>query len=114
MAQCNHLPIYKTTYNLLLRLTQLTVKFEQNYKHTLGEKIRKDTLDLLALVYKANSSKTERTTYIQQFLDSLQVLEFQLRLSKDLRQLNVAQFAEIVEMSDSLGRQAQGWLKSSF
>jgi len=33
-----------------------------------------------------------------------------LRLSKDLRLLNVASFSEIILLADSLGRQTQGWI----
>jgi hypothetical protein len=36
-----------------------------------------------------------------------------LRLSKDLRLINVDSFSETVVLTDSLARQTQGWLKHS-
>lgn len=49
----------------------------------------------------------ERVAHITSFLERLQVVELILRLSKDLRLLDVKQFAEIVTVTDSLGRQAE-------
>ena len=114
MAQYQHLPIYKLTYDLLSKITLVTSGFSKNYKYSLGEKLRAEVVDLVVFVYKANSSRSvERVAHITSFLERLQVVELILRLSKDLRLLDVKQFAEIVAVTDSLGRQAQGWIKSS-
>lgn len=42
MAQCQHLPIYKTTYELLVVVTRATAGFPKAYKYSLGEKIRNE------------------------------------------------------------------------
>lgn len=113
MAQYQHLPIYKTTYDLLVMVTRITANFPKAYKYSLGDKLRAEVVELVVFIFKANSSRTDRTKNAGLFLERLQVVELLLRLCKDLRLLAVKQFAEIVSLSDSLGRQAQGWIKSS-
>lgn len=114
MAQYQHLPIYKATYNLLRLVTQATSNFPRAYKYSLGDKLREEVVEMVVFVFKANSSRgAERAAQATLFLERLQVVELLMRLSKDLRLLSVKQFSEIVSMSDSLGRQAQGWIKSS-
>lgn len=113
MAQYQHLPIYKTTYDLLLKVAQVTASFPKAYKYSMGDKLRSEITEMVVYIFKANSSRAERAKHASEVLERLQVVELMLRLSKDLRLLTVKQFAEIVLLSDSLGRQAQGWVKSS-
>ena len=114
MAQYQHLPIYKLTYLLLSKITCVTSGFSKNYKYSLGEKLRVEAVELVIYIYKANSTRGEdRVAHVSSFLERLQVVELILRLSKDLRLIDVKQFAEIVTMTDGLGRQATGWIKSS-
>ena len=40
MAQYQHLPIYKVTYELLLQITRITKEFPRDYKHSLAAKLR--------------------------------------------------------------------------
>lgn len=102
-----------TTYDLLARVTQATAGFSKAYKYSLGDRLRDEVVDMVVFIFKANSSRKERVQHATAFLERLQVVELMLRLCKDLRLLTVKQFAEIVGLTDSLGRQAQGWIKSS-
>lgn len=113
MAQYQHLPIYKATYELLVSVNQITAGFPKAYKYSLGDKLRSEVVELVVFIFKANSSKTDRVQQASLFLERLQVVALVLRLCKDLRLLTVKEFAEIVSLSDGLGRQAQGWIKSS-
>ena len=112
MAQYKHLPIYKAAYDLLLRLMMATKDFSRDYKYTLGQKMRDEVLGLILFIYRANSA-TDRTAHITEIVERIQLVEVMLRMSHDLRVLPRGQYAGLVEMTDSLARQAQGWLKSS-
>jgi len=57
MAQYTHLPIYKTTYELLNLITKKTKTFPRDFKYSLGDKIRNECIDLVIFIYKANSPK---------------------------------------------------------
>lgn len=113
MAQYQHLPIYKATYDLLVKITHATSNFPKAYKYSLGDKLRVEVVEMVVFVFRANSSRTKRARHAMQFLERLQVVELLVRLCKDLRLLTVKQFSEIVGLSDGLGRQASGWIKSS-
>ena len=112
MAQYKHLPIYKGTYDLLLRIMIATKDFPREYKYTLGQKLRDEVLDLILFIYRANCA-TDRTLSITAIIERLQLVEVMVRLSHDMRVLSHGHYAGLVEMTDSVARQAQGWLKSS-
>ena len=112
MARYKHLPIYKTTYELLELVTRKTKNFPRDFKYSLGDKIRNECIELVVFIYKANSTPN-RQQFLQQILEKIQVIELMLRLSKDLRLFNVDSFSETVVLTDSLARQTQGWLKHS-
>ena len=111
MAQYKHLPIYKTTYELLEKVTRRTKDFPKDFKYSLGEKIRNECIELVVFIYKANTFKNKREENLQQILERVQVIELMLRLAKDLRLFNVTVFSEIVLLTDNVARQAQGWIK---
>jgi hypothetical protein len=55
MALYYDLPVYKATYDLLLEIFKFTKDFGKEYKYTVGENLKKQTIDLLTLIYRANS-----------------------------------------------------------
>jgi hypothetical protein len=111
MAQIKHLPIYKTTYELLEAVVRATKNFPRDFKYTLGDKIRTEVIDLVVFIFKANATKEKRVENATKIIERIQVIELLIRLTKDMRLINVKQFSEIVFLSDSLGRQASGWIK---
>ena len=112
MAHYQHLPIYKLTYDLLLRIMQVTKNFPREYKYTLGQKLKDEIIELVVLIYKANTAK-DKKHHIEMVLERIQVVQLLIRLSHDMRILPRKHYVDLVEKIDGLGRQAQGWLKSS-
>jgi hypothetical protein len=113
MAQYQHLPIYKVTYELLQQITRVTKEFPRDYRHSLAAKLREESVDLVVFIYKANSIRSERARHVAAILERMQVIELLVRLCKDLRLMSIKQFSETVALTDSVGRQAQGWLKAA-
>jgi hypothetical protein len=112
MAQYKHLPIYKLTYELLELVTQKTKDYPRDFKFTLGNKLRDECVELVVFIYKANQSRN-REEFLRQLLERVQVVELLVRLSKDMRLINLEAVSKIVILTDSIARQAQGWLKHS-
>ncbi len=54
MALYSELPVYKATYDLLLAIFRFTKDFGKEYKYTVGESLKKETIELLTLIYRAN------------------------------------------------------------
>jgi hypothetical protein len=66
VAQYQHLPIYKTTYELLQQVTKVVKSYPRDFKHTLGAKLREEVVDLVLFIYKANTFIGERAKYVAQ------------------------------------------------
>jgi hypothetical protein len=112
MAQYQHLPIYKQTYDILLRTMTATKDFPREYKYTLGQKIKDELIELVIAIYRANSA-ADKSQHIQSIIERVQAIQLLLRLSHDMKILTRRHYAALSEMTDSLARQAQGWLRSS-
>ena len=112
MAQYEHLPIYKLTYDILLRTLVAIKDFPREYKFTLGEKIKDELIELVVMIYRANSAINKKQ-HIESLLERIQAIQLLLRLSHDMKVLSRRNYAALAQMTDGLGKQAQGWLKSS-
>ena len=112
MAQYQHLPIYKLTYDILLRIMQVTKDFPREYKYTLGQNFKDETTELIVLIYRANSTK-DKIRHIDEIIERVQLVQLLMRLCHDMRILQRKHYADLTEKTDSLARQAQGWRKAS-
>jgi hypothetical protein len=57
VALFTNLPVYKLGYDFLLEIYKRTKTFSREYKFTIGEKMKQESLDLLINIYKANKSR---------------------------------------------------------
>jgi hypothetical protein len=112
MALSSTLPIYRVTYELLQVATRITRDMPRDYKQSLGNKVRDECVELVVLIYRANCSRDKRH-HLEELQEHLQVVTLLLRLSKDMQLISTKQFAQTVELTDQIGRQSSGWLKSA-
>lgn len=63
MSQFQELPVYKTSYDLLLEIFKFTKEFGKDYKYTVGESLKKETMELMMLIFRANTRK-DKVFYI--------------------------------------------------
>jgi hypothetical protein len=54
MALYYDLPVYKDTYQLILKIFELTKEFSREYKYTLGQDMKRDALQLVRSIFRAN------------------------------------------------------------
>jgi hypothetical protein len=54
MATYDELPVYKATYDLLLEMFRFKKDFNKEYKYTVGECLKKETVEPITLIYIAN------------------------------------------------------------
>jgi len=113
MARYDELPVYKATYDLILGIFRFTKEFSREYKYTVGEKIKNETLDLIILIYRANSKKNKVET-LQNAREHIEVIPLLLRLLKDLRQINLKKFVKINKLVENVSKQLTGWQNSEY
>lgn len=73
------LPVYKSCYDLLLEIFLFTKEFSKEYKYTVGESLKKETIDLLTLIFRANS-RSDKNAVLQQARESIEVIRLLARI----------------------------------
>jgi hypothetical protein len=92
MAMYGDLPVYKATYDLLLSIFLFTKEFKREYKYTVGESLKKETL--------------------QDAKEHIEVVRLMIRLMKDLHQISLEKFVKINQAVENVSKQLAGWQKS--
>lgn len=57
MALYTELPLYRDTYQLILKVYEITKEFSKEYKYTLGQDMKRDALQLIRSIYRANKHR---------------------------------------------------------
>jgi hypothetical protein len=112
VAYYNDLPVYKATYDLLLEMFRFTKNFTKEYKYTVGESLKKETIELIILIYRANSRKDKHET-LQTAREHIEVIRLLIRLMKDIHEINVKKFVFINQQVENVSKQLAGWQKHS-
>jgi len=112
MALYNDLPVYKAGYDLLAEIFQFVKNFNKEYKYTVGEKLKNETLEMITNIYRANS-RAEKRELLQSARENIEVIRLLLRLTKDLKQIDLKKFIIINEKIEEVSKQLAGWQKAS-
>ena len=78
------------------------------YKYTLGQDMKRDAIQLVRSIYRANKAK-DKVVYLEAFLDDFELLKFEIRLCVDMKILAIKKQAELSGLLDSIGKQITGW-----
>lgn len=113
MALSSELKVYKDSYDLIFYLYQISSGFSREYKYDLGEKIKKEVLDLLINIYQANSDFLERKNNLKLAQDRIEKIIIYIRILKDLKQINLQKFVFLNEKIETINRQLISWKKKS-
>ena len=76
----------------------------------MGESLKKETTELITLIYRANSKK-EKQDVIQEARERIEVIRLFIRLMKDLRQISVKRFTLVNKQVENVSKQLTGWQK---
>ena len=111
MALYYELPVYRDTYKLILKIFECTKDFSKEYKYTLGQDIKRDALQLVRSIYRANKS-THKIGHLETFMDDFELLKLEIRLCVDMTVLPIKKQAALSLLMDTIGKQITGWSKS--
>jgi hypothetical protein len=107
MAFHTQLPIYKVAYDLLSVATDLTANFPRPFRR-LGDRVRDLCIETVMLIGRANAAR-QKAQHLTELLDRNGELELFLRLAVDKRFISRGQYAKAIELTQSVGRQANKW-----
>jgi len=112
MAQTEHLPIYKRTYDRCLYLEQVVRNFSRYHKYSLGADLRDGARRALRLVVRANARR-EKAPVLLELREELEELKVLLRLCYDAKAFpNFNSFEHAIGQVVDIAKQNEGWLKS--
>jgi len=84
MALYYDLPVFKDVYTLILKIFEYTKDFPHEYKHSLGQDMKRDSIQLVRSIYRANKAK-DKVAYLEAFLDDFELLKFEIRLCYEMK-----------------------------
>ncbi len=111
MGLHQELPIYKACYDLVLEMFQLVKDFSREYKFTIGERLKNETMELLILIFRANTREDKREV-LKEARENVEVVRLLVRLLKDLKQISLKKFVFINQKIENVSRQLTGWQRS--
>ncbi len=111
MALYYDLPVFKDVYQLILKIFDYTKDFPREYKFTLGQDLKRDGINLVKSIYRANKSR-EKMPYLEAFLDDFELVKLELRLCADMKVLLLKKHAELSVLMDRIGKQITAWRNS--
>jgi hypothetical protein len=99
------------TYDLLKWLMPVISRFPRDKRYTLGQRLENKLLDVLELLLCANYSK-DKLSLLKKANLELECFRYLIRLSCDLRFINLKRYEFISLYIDEIGRMVGGWIKS--
>ncbi len=112
MALVYELPVYKASYDLLMEIFELVKQLQREYKYTIGEKLKNEALEMIMNIYRANTRAQKKDT-LQVAREHLEVVRLLMRLTKDMKQININRFVDVNKKIEDISKQLTAWQKAS-
>jgi hypothetical protein len=108
MAIHRQLPIYKAAFDLLSVAVDYVVNMPRSFKAAIGGRVSGLCVEIVLQILRANSAR-DKVPHIETLLERVAELELLLRLCVEKRFISRPQYAKAVELTTSVGKQANGW-----
>lgn len=114
MARYQHLPIWHTAMEAALLLERCVPEFPRAHRFTLGAELRRCTQLILGGVMRCARARETRGAELERLVLTCEQFKVQLALARELKVFPGFQhFAQCAELSVSLGKQSEGWLRQA-
>jgi len=115
MARYDQLPIYRSAVELIVFMEKAVRNFSRYHKYSIGERLRLASWDIVTLVVKANNTPVnQRQELLVALRDKVEEVGIALTVAKELEAFaNHNSWQQAARMALDLGRQSEGWLKST-
>lgn len=105
-------PVVEKHYQLILWMLPKIANFPKDQRFLLADRIEGILLDILELLIEAVYSKNKREILIKVNL-KLDFLRFMMRITKDMKYINLKSYDFFCQSTIEIGRMVGGWLKVS-
>ncbi len=101
------------TYDLLKYLVPQLSKYPRSQKFLLADRIQSLLMDLLEELIEAYySNKEDKKRLLRKVNIKIERLRYHIRLSKDLKCIDLRRYEFIQNKINEIGKEVGGWLKS--
>ena len=104
-------PLFAKTYDFLLWLIPLTLKFPKSQRFLLAERLSGMALDFYDLILEAVIRPDVQNKKIIEADQMLTKIRLYVRLSYDLKCLSLGQLEHAARLMDEIGRLIGGWIR---
>lgn len=112
MARYEHLPIYKSVYDINLYFFKLARGFPKDYKYGLAQEIEELLTELMDIVVEANNIEN-KTNKLKEGLIAIERIKFKARLLHDLKVLNIKSYKFFFQQLIEISKQFEKWMNWS-
>jgi hypothetical protein len=102
-------PIFVKTYDFLLWLIPLTLKFPRSQRFLLAERLSKMALDFYDTILEAVMEPRRQDELLDEADKLLTKIRLYVRLSYDLKCISLGQLEHAARLMDEIGRLIGGW-----
>jgi hypothetical protein len=106
-------PLFVKTYDFLLWLIPLTLKFPRSQRFLLAERLSKMVLDFYDLILDAVMEPERQDECLNAADKLLTKIRLYVRLSYDLKCISPGQLEHAARRTDEIGRLIGGWKRKS-
>ncbi len=112
MAHYSKLPIYKPAYDLLRLTARCKKEMRKDFKHTTGSDMHALGVEIVLQIAEANEATGQaRVAAIRLMHKHLDRLKLLLRFCNDEHLVPTRQWAQAIELMETVGAQGGGWIK---
>lgn len=112
MALHHTLPIYGAAKQLLRLTLDLPKDMRKDAKFLIGRELLREALAIMRLIRRANMAQgPAKVPYIEDILEKVQFVEDLVGACDDSHLISKTQYAQVLESTRSVGKQANGWKK---
>jgi len=111
MARYDHLPIYRTAFDLAVHIEKIVRNFSRYHKYSLGTELRENSRRILERIIEANNSQN-RETILLQLREDLEKFKVLVRLCHQSGGFsNTRSYLYVSTQIVNLAKQNEGWLR---
>jgi hypothetical protein len=113
MARYDHLPIYRTAFDLAVHIEKIVRHFSRYHKYSIGTELRENSRRVLERIIEANNNQS-RESILLQLREDLEKLKVLVRLCHESGGFSSTRsYLYVSEQVVNLAKQNEGWLRQT-
>ena len=113
MARYEHLPIYRTAFDLAVHIEKIVKNFSRYHKYTLGTELRDGSRRVLQRIIEANEAR-DRGPVLETLRREIESFKVTARLAQESGAFaSTRAYLFVAELVVGIAKQNEGWLRKA-